>query len=456
LSDIAGFDFKPQPDFTFLRGIIMRHWNNYFSGFLSFFLSLTVALLLMNQSTMADEKPLPSFEELPVQKNLPDPFTMMDGSKVTTREQWYQERRPELKKLFQHYMYGYFPESPGINSKVMSTDTLWDGKATLTQVDIHINGLKGEKVPVIHLAIFLPTNHSKQVPVFIGLNKCGNHAVVDSTKVHEYKSLWPDPICENKPGSKRGSLKVAWTVKYLIERGYGFAAYCPGHVDPDHHDFTDGIHPYFKDQEKSPETAWGTIAAWAWGAMRCVDYLETVNEINPKQIAIIGHSRRGKTALLAGAMDERFALVVPHQSGTGGCALSRNNDEETVERINRVFPHWFSDMFTKFNDQENKLPIDQHLLISLVAPRPLMETSGLQDTWANYKSSIKGLRVAGKIYEFLGAPGLKGTGIVQNDEKTDSDEVGNLLQYRRDVKHVLNQEYWVKILDFADKQFGRK
>ena len=112
-------------------------------------------------------------------------------------------------------------------------------------------------------------------------------------------------------------------------------------------------------------------------------------------------------------------------------------------------------MFAKFNDKENKLPIDQHLLVALVAPRPLMETSGLKDTWANYKSSIQGLREAGKVYEFLGAPGLKGTGIVQGNEDIASEDVGNLVQYRLDVKHVLNKTYWVKILDFADKQFGR-
>lgn len=416
---------------------------------------ITGLLLTFNQWAGAEEKSLPSFEELPVREELPDPFTMMDGTRVTTSEQWYQKRRPELKKLFQHYMYGYLPESPGIETEVVSNDTLWEGKATLTQVDIRIKGLEGKKTPVIHLALFLPAKQTEQVPVFLALIKCGNHTVVSSPKVHEYESLWPDPICENKPNYQRGTRADAFNVEYLIDRGYGFAAYTPGHIDPDTHDFTDGIHPFFKDQEKSPETAWGTIAAWAWGAMRCIDYLETVNEINPKQIAIIGHSRRGKTSLLAAAMDERIALVVPHQSGTGGCALSRNNDQETVERINRVFPHWFNDMFTRFNDQENKLPIDQHLLVALVAPRPLMETSGLKDTWANYNSSIVGLRQAGKVYEFLGAPGLKGTGIVEAEGKVDSDEVGNLLQYRLDVKHVLNKEYWVKILDFADKQFGR-
>ncbi len=434
----------------------MHRWNNYYSGFLSFSLFLIVTLLLLNQSTMADEKPFPSFEDLPVQEELPDPFTMMDGTKVTTREQWYQKRRPELKKLFQHYMYGYFPESPGINSKVISTDTLWEGKATLTQVDIRINGLKGEKVPVIHLAIFLPNNQRKRVPIFIGLNSCGNHTVIDSALIKIHPPVWFADICHKNPEQGRGVMKPAWNLDYLIERGYGLATYCTSDMDTDHPDPDDGIHSYYKNVAGSSETDWGTLSAWAWGAMRCVDYLETVNEINSRQIAIIGHSRWGKTALLAGAMDERIALVVPHQSGTGGCALSRNNDEETIERINRVFPHWTNEKFKQFSNNENKLPFDQHLLVSLVAPRPLLETVGLKDTWANYKSSIKGLRVAGKVYEFLGAPGLKGTGIVQNDEKTDSDEVGNLLQYRRDVKHVLNKEYWVKILDFADKQFDRK
>jgi hypothetical protein len=181
-----------------------------------------------------------------------------------------------------------------------------------------------------------------------------------------------------------------------------------------------------------------------------VDYLVTDPDVDADAICVTGHSRRGKTALLAGALDERIALVVPHQSGTGGAALSRDNDQETVERINRVFPHWFSDMFTRFNDNEYRLPIDQHLLMALVAPRPLLETAGIQDRWANYDSALRALRAADSVYEFLGKKGLSGAGVVVGDEPIQGENFGELMQYRLDVKHTLNRDFWKAILDFAD------
>ncbi len=181
----------------------------------------------------------------------------------------------------------------------------------------------------------------------------------------------------------------------------------------------------------------------------------TDDDVDNDRIAVIGHSRRGKTAPLTGAFDERIDLVVPHQSGTGGCALSRDNDQETVERINRVFPHWFNDVFTEFNDNEDKLPVDQHLLMALVAPRPLLDTAGLKDKWANYESALRALKAADPVYKFLGARGMVGSGMIVGDEKMTDDNAGNLMQYRRDTAHTLNVGYWNGILDFADRCFAK-
>jgi hypothetical protein len=181
-----------------------------------------------------------------------------------------------------------------------------------------------------------------------------------------------------------------------------------------------------------------------------VDYLLTDPDIDPKRIAVTGHSRRGKTALLAGALDERIALVVPHQSGTGGCALSRDNDQETVDRINRVFPHWFNDIFPRFGDNEARLPVDQHLLIALVAPRALLDTEGSLDHWANPPRAFDALREADRVYKFLGAPGMIAQSPHDGSTPFTRENTGNLAQLRLQTKHTLNQAYWAGILDFAD------
>lgn len=409
---------------------------------------------LVLHETQADE--FPPVEQLPEQTELPDPFTIRDGTPVKTPEDWYQKRRPELKELFQHYMYGYAPAVPEMKFKEEAPQTeVLGGKATLKQIEISFPELS-KTAPRIHLAVFTPTKSPTPSPLFLAVNKCGNHTVIPDeslviiprTNIHSY--------CLKPDGGARGARLDYWCLEYLIDQGYGFATFQVGDIDPDQHDFTDGIHPHFELKNVPESSRWGTIAAWAWGLQRCVDYLVTDDDIHPGCISVIGHSRRGKTALWAAAMDERIALAVPHQSGTGGMALSRNNNQETVKRINDHFPHWFNDEFTKFNDNEARIPFDQHLLMALVAPRPLLETSGKKDTWANYDSSLKGIQAADAVYKFLGEPGIKGKGMLQDGVPVTKENAGNLLQYRHDTKHVLTLEYWKAILEFADLQFADK
>lgn len=390
--------------------------------------------------------PFPAVDDLPDRPDLPDPFTMLDGTKVRTVEDWNEKRRPELKRLFQHYVYGYLPPSPRIESRLTKeAEGLFDGKARLREIEIRFPELearakgKVRPVPRIRLALFIPVQVEKPAPVFLGINRDGNHTVSDEPAV-------------SGPEEMRAAKRDFWCVDYLIDRGYAFATFCQSDVDRDANDFTDGIHPHY-ELPGPKETHWGTISAWAWGFHRCVDHLVTDDAVDAKRIALIGHSRRGKTALWATAMDERVALVVPHQSGTGGMALSRNNDQETVAIINRSFPHWFNDVFPKFDGREEKLPVDQHLLTALVAPRPLLETAGLKDRWANYDSALRNLKAAAPVYEFLGARGLVDDGVISEDEPIDAETSGNLLQYRRDVRHTLDRRYWRAILDFADRHF---
>ena len=399
----------------------------------------------------------PPFEKLPVQPEPPDPLVMFDGTPVRTRDDWFNKRRPELKALFEHYMYGKAPPPPdNLEAKIVRTDEkCLDGKATLREITIKFGP---KSAPPINLLLIVPNGRKAPAPVFVGLNFCGNHTVLADPQI-ALPSQWIYKSCagvenERATDKGRGTQKDVWCPDLLIERGYALATIYNADLDPDTPELTDGIHPHYlpAGQDKLGENDWGTIRAWAWGVSRVVDYLVAREDIDKTRICAVGHSRLGKTALFAAAFDERIALSVPHQSGTGGMALNRGNDQETVERINRVFPHWFSDSFVPFGGNESKLPIDQHLLVALVAPRPLFDGEGDQDKWANFDNSLKSLQGADKVYKFLGGRGLVGSGIVNGDEAFTDANSGDIVQYRRDEKHVLNRAYWQRILDFADRK----
>ena len=384
--------------------------------------------------------------DLPDRPDLPDPLRFLDGTAVESAGDW-PRRRSEIESLFRHYVYGWAPPPPPVEAVETGRDeTLLGGRACLKEIELRFAGLPAG-APRIRLAVFLPRR--RPAPVFLALNDVGNQVVVDHPAVSVSGAWVAD---RKKKNTARGAQADFWCLDYLVERGWGLATFHESDIDPDRDDFTDGIHPFFPDMPQAPETRWGTVAAWAWGLSRCVDYLAADPDVRADAIGVTGHSRRGKTALLAGACDERFAVVVPHQSGTGGCALSRDNDQETVERINRVFPHWFNGVFPRFGGAEALLPLDQHMLMALVAPRPLLDTAGLRDLWANYASAFRALGAADPVYRLLGAEGLVGGGQAAGDGPLGP--CGRLLQYRRDTDHTLERGYWRAILDFADRHLG--
>jgi hypothetical protein len=419
--------------------------------------TLTCLLLAPSVVTSAD---FPPIERLASHPALPEPLAMFDGSPVATREDWFQKRRPEIKALFEYYEYGKAPPPP---TNVVGTvrrhePHYFAGKATLDEVRITF-GPTG--TPPIQLLLVVP-NHRPPAPVFVALNFCGNQAVLNDPSI-ALPDIWMPDSCKGCVDHRateagRGAQAGAWAIENAIDRGYAIATFYDGDVDPDKNDFTDGVHPhYFAAGQHAPrEHDWGTLRAWAWGLSRVVDYLQARPDIDRSRICATGHSRLGKTALLAAAFDERIALVAPHQSGTGGCALSRGNDQETVERITRVFPHWFASTFRKFAGHEDRLRVDQHLLMCLVAPRPIFDSEGDQDKWANGKSSLRGLQAADRVYKFLGARGLVGTGVVRDEEPLTGPNVGDLVQYRRNTKHELSKAYWTRLFDFADGYFAQR
>ncbi|HJT36707.1 MAG TPA: acetylxylan esterase [Pirellulales bacterium] len=400
----------------------------------------------------AAEPDFPPVDELASQSEMPDPLTAFDGRRVQTPDEWRQRRRPELKALFEYYMYGAAPPAPNrIESSVELIDNnYFGGKATKKEVTIAF-GPPG--TPEIHLLLLVPNDRKGRAPVFVGLNFHGNHALLDDPTI-ALPTVWmpdgtPGAVDHRATEAGRGKEIGVWNLAGSIDRGYAVATFYCGDVDPDKPDFSDGVHPHYlpPGQTRPGPHQWGTIAAWAWGISRAVDYLVTDEAIDPRRIAVVGHSRLGKTALLAAAMDERIALAIPLQAGCGGTAPSRGTVGESVQQINDRFPHWFCDTFKQFNEKVDKLPFDQHSLVALVAPRPVLFANAVEDQWANPRGQFEVLRAAEPVYRFLGVDGL---GVERMPEA--GKLVGDRLAYFiRPGKHSMTRQDWEVFWEFADK-----
>lgn len=390
----------------------------------------------------------PDVDHLPAQPALPDPLVLRDGSHVAAKSDWYHKRRAELKTLFDHYMYGAAPAAP---EKVSATVDREDshflgGKATLKEVTLSFGP---PETPKLHVLLIVPNNRHTPAPTFVGLNFYGNHTVVSDPQV-ALPTAWvpkgsPGEANNHATDKGRGAQVDTWAVDTLIARGYALATFYCGDVAPDHPGLSDGVHPHY------PGYDWGTVRAWAWGASRVVDYLVTVPAIDAKKLAVVGHSRLGKAALVAGAYDERFAVVCSHQAGCGGSAPSRGTVGESVKQINDHFPHWFNAVFKTFNDHTDRLPMDQHELAALVAPRALLFTCATEDTWANPAGQFEALKAADPVYKLLDAGGLA----TATMPATGHLSAGRLGYAIRPGKHSMTRQDWGFFLDFADKNLSR-
>ena len=387
--------------------------------------------------------------------DFPDPLVMSDGSKVATKDDWNEKRKPELKELFQKHMYGRYPGvRTKISAKVLHEDEkAFGGIGTLREVELSV-GIKD--CPPMHLLMAFPNERPKAgSPVFVGMNFSGNHTLTADDKIR-IPTAW---MYDNGPGVKknrateegRGKAAKVWPLEQIVKAGYGVVTFYSGDVDPDTKDSRGGMRPFITPIPKGPvpDDFPSTIMCWAWGIHRAVDYVVTQPEFNAKRIAAVGHSRLGKTVLVATAFDDRIAMAFPHQAGCGGTAPSRqsNPKAESVKRINTSFPHWFSGSFKDFNDDTAKLPFDQHSLLALCAPRAVLYSNATEDQWANPTGQFEMMKLATPVYKLHGAEGIGAT---------EFPEVGHVLDSRlgywiREGKHEMNAEDWKVFAGFADK-----
>jgi hypothetical protein len=388
---------------------------------------------------------------------LPDPLKFPDGKAVKTMQEWIGKRRPQILESFKKEMYGRSPGRPeGLKFEVKSTkaDAL-NGLATRKEILVHVPSKP--QWPGMMVLVYIPNKAPKPAPAFCGLSFGGNHAVTTEPDVQITQRWVPNVkglINDNHATeASRGHEASRWAIKMILEHGYALATAYYGDLEPDYRDgWKESVRSVFGEYAQNPDQApegWGAIGAWAWGLSRIMDLLETMPEIDAKYVAVMGHSRLGKTALWAGAQDQRFAITISNDSGEGGAAIMRRDFGETVERINTSFPHWFCGNFKKYNKDVKSLPIDAHELIALMAPRPVYIASAAEDLWADPKGEFLSGVNANPVYRLFGKVGLKET-----EQPPIDHPVGNDIGYHvRTGKHDVTDYDWEQYIKFADRHF---
>ena len=408
---------------------------------------------LLTALSLSAQSPPPNYDESKVGSySLPDPLVFKDGKPVRNAREW-KRRRLEIIELFQANVFGRSPKKRPAKFEVFDIDKgALGGKAVRQQVTIYFSSNRNG--PKADLLIYTPAGAGKPVPMFLTLNFWGNQSVINDPGIR-LPTIW-DPKTHKRMRATEESrgFDQEFEVRKILARGYGFATICYQNIEPDFKGgYSDGIRPlFFKPGQTEPaRDDWGAIGAWAYGLSRAMDYLEKDKSVDSKRVAIMGHSRLGKTVLWAGAIDTRFAMVISSCSGEGGASLYRRRYGETIAHLLGAFPHWFSASFQEFADHADRLPVDAHELIALNAPRPVYITGGEEDRWADPKGEFLACVAAGRVFRLLGAQDL-GTNEMPALNRPIMHTIGF---HVRTGKHAVTSFDWDQFLTFADMHLRR-
>jgi hypothetical protein len=396
-----------------------------------------------------------NFDESKVQPyTLPDALTLLNGQPVRDAATWNEWRRPEILHLFETYQYGRTPAGPySVRVEAGSAEPgALGGLAIRKQIVLHFSS--DPAGPKANLLLYVPASHRGPAPVFLGLNFNGNQSVAADPGIR-LNEVWTRQTRQTADAGTRGNQAQQWQAEKILGRGYALATIYYGDIEPDFDGGIGyGVRPlFFRAGQTAPAADdWGAIGAWAWGLSRAVDYLEKDPDIDATKIAVMGHSRLGKTALWPGAQDARFAIVISNESGEGGASLSRRNYGEDLRHLNTAFPHWFCANYHRYIGHESMLPVDSHMLLALIAPRPLYVASAEEDRGSDPRGEFLAAVNAGPVYALLGKRGI-GT----DQMPALHQPVGDAVAYHvRAGQHDVTAYDWDRYLDFADRQFGRR
>jgi len=400
-----------------------------------------------------DESKVPAY-------TLPDPLRFEDGTPVRSARDW-PRRRAEILALFERHVYGRIPggRPAGMRFEVLTQpEAALGGAAVRKQVRVLFSGKSDG--PKMDLLLYLPPNSRGKAPAFLGLHFASNHTVRNDPGIlinpawERFRKAAGKPL-EAPAEQMRGSHASRWAVEKITGAGFALvtAYYCD--IAPDRKDaFDEGVYPLFyrPGQTEPADDEWGAIGAWAWGLGRALDYLEQEPAVDARRVAVMGHSRLGKAALWASAIDPRFAIAISNNSGCMGAALSRRRFGETVEIISTAFPHWFCRNFRQYANREDALPVDQHELVALSAPRPVYAASAQEDLWADPRGEFLSLVHASPVWRLLGKRGLPATEMPPVHQPV----TGDLGYHIRAGKHDVTDYDWEQYIAFAKRHFGMK
>ncbi len=357
----------------------------------------------------------------------PKLLTALDGTPITSQEAWASIRRPEIVEMLTREVYGAAPGRPDnlrFDTVVNDGDAL-EGKAVLKTVTVSFEGPYGSwSFP---FWMFTP-KHDQPVGALL--------LICIGTK-------------EDKLDITRKVKSPAWPVEEIVARGYAAVAFHYESLAPDNTEcFSHSVHSCFSQQRSGD--SWGAIAAWAWGAMRVMDYLQTDPDINKSRIGVVGHSRGAKTALLTGMLDTRFSAVFSNNSGCMGAAMTRFKGGESVAQINERFPYWFCQNFRKYDDDVLAMPFDQHMFLATIAPRLLYVSSATNDEWADPDAELTAVKLAGEAYRLYCMNGIRDTLYPVPDKSYGGAGIG---YHRRTGPHGLQVSDWMHFIDFLDARW---